>query len=101
MPLPDRAPMLATILHPGGETDTRELPEDEVRRLRLLQDLVGGHLEVVPVPGAKYLVFWEEAKDGTHVVNETATAIAREAESIQPGDYLAGIVIVVPRKALS
>ena len=62
--------MLATILHPGGETDTRELPEDEVRRLRLLQDLVGGHLEVVPVPGAKYLVFWEEAKDSPHVVNE-------------------------------
>ena len=92
--------MLATIIHPGGETDTRELPEDGVRRL-LLQDLVGGHLEVVPVPGTKYLVFWDEAKDTPHVVNETATAIAREAESIQAGDYIAGVVVVVPRVALA
>ena len=56
---------------------------------------------VVPVPGAKYLVFWEEAKDSPHVVNETATAIAREAESIQAGDYIAGVVVVVPREALA
>ncbi|BBN90710.1 hypothetical protein AZSP09_37330 (plasmid) [Azospira sp. I09] len=101
MLLPDGVLMLATILHPGGETDTCELPEDEVQRLRLLQDLVGGHLEAVPVPGAKYLVFGGEAKDGLHVVNETASATAREAESIQPDDYIAGVVVVVPREALA
>ena len=53
------------------------------------------------MPGAKYLVFGGEAKDGLHVVNETASATAREAESIQPDDYIAGVVVVVPREALA
>ena len=93
--------MLATILHPGGDAKTRKLPEDKVQRQRLLQDLVGGCLEVVPVPGAKYLVFWEQFKDRPHVINEPATEIARKAESIRPDDYIAGVVVVVPREALA
>ncbi|WP_126448043.1 hypothetical protein [Sulfuricystis multivorans] len=93
--------MQAIILYPGGEINSRELPDDEKQRLQLLKDLVGGHLEVVPVPGAKYLVFWEEVKDSPHLINEIATVIAREAESIQSDDYLAGVVVVVPWEALS
>lgn len=92
--------MQATILYPGGKAVSQELPDDEGQRLRLLQDLVGGHLEVVPVPGAQYLVAWEGAKGTTHVVNKAATAMAREAESIPPTDYLAGTVLVVPQGAL-
>lgn len=88
------------IIHPSGEVGSQILPKDFGQRLRVLKDLVGGHLEAVPVPGANYLVAWEGAKGATHFVNKKATDMAREAGSIQPSDYFAGTVLVVPQAAL-
>ncbi len=92
--------MQATVIYPGGGTDALGLPTDEILRMQTLKELVGGPLEVVPVPGARYMVFWEDAKLGPHCVNETATVIARETESILPDDYLAGVVVLVSKEAL-
>lgn len=89
-----------TVIQPDGGVDAVDLPEEEGARLRKLQELVGGHIEVVPVTGRRYLVVSESAKDTPHLVNQSATAIAHECESIQPGDYLAGTVLIVPQQAL-
>lgn len=37
----------ASMIRPNGEVDSISLPEDEVARLRQLQEIVGGYIEVV------------------------------------------------------
>ncbi len=93
--------MLAHILDTSGETSTTVLPEDCSRCVDQLKTLVGGELEVVPVPGARYLVFGANAKRGAHEINSIATFMAHEAESIQRDDYLAGTVVLVPQRLLN
>ena len=90
--------MLAHILEASGETSTTVLPEDCGSCVDRLKTLVGGELEVVPVPGARYLVFGANAKSGPHEINQIATFMAHEAESIQRSDYLAGTVVLVPQR---
>ena len=58
-------------------------------------------LEVVPIAGARYLVFGSNSKVGPHEVNQIATIMAHEAESIPRTDYLAGTVVLVPRSVLN
>lgn len=101
MSLPETEALWITVLKPDGEAEQCLLPEDDLPRLRKMQELVGGHLEVVPVPGGRYLVASESAKDGPHVVNHFATQVAREAESILPDDYLAGTVLLVFQQAMN
>ena len=47
---PDTDYLRATVLQPDGETEQIVLPEEEAERLRRMQEVVGGHLEVVPIP---------------------------------------------------
>ena len=89
-----------TVLQPDGAVDIFDLPEDEITRLRAIQELVGGHIALVPIVGSRYLVASESAKDKPHTINQTATALAHECESIQPDDYLAGTVLLVPQSAM-
>ena len=42
------------------------------------------------------MIINENGKDGPHMINHTATAIAHEAESIMSYDYIAGVVIILP-----
>lgn len=91
----------ATVLQADGETDQIILPESDDVRLQRIQEAVGGLLEVIPVPGRRYLLVSESAKDGPHVINRIATQMAREAESIPPDDYLAGTVLLVSQQALA
>lgn len=90
----------ASLIHPNGEVDSISLPEDEESRLRQLQDLVGGYIEVVALPGERHMVINENGKDGPHMINHTATAIAQEAESIMPTDYIAGVAVILPAEVL-
>ncbi len=91
----------ATVLQPDGEAQPLVLPEHEMERLERLQELVGGHLEVVAIRGGRYMVGCETAKDLPHVINRVATAIAHDNEAIQPGDYLAGTFVIVTHEALA
>ena len=91
----------ATVLQPDGEAQPLVLPEQEMERLERLQELVGGHLEVVAIRGGRYMVGCETAKDLPHVINRVATAIAHDNEAIQPGDYLAGTFVIVTHEALA
>ncbi len=91
----------ATVLQPDGETLPFVLPEHESERLERLQELVGGHLEVVAIRGGRYMVGCETAKDVPHVINRVATAIAHDSEAIQAQDYLAGTFVIVTHEALA
>lgn len=90
----------ATVISPDGEVDSVLLPSDDEPRLRQLQSLVGGCIEAVSLPGDRYMVLNENGKDGPHMINQTATAIAHEAEVIMPSDYIAGVVVILPQEVL-
>ena len=89
-----------SMILPNGEVDSISLPEDEQARLRQLQDWVGGNIEVVALPGERHMVINENGKDGPHMINNTATAIAHEAQSIMPSDYIAGVAVILPVEVL-
>ena len=90
----------ASMILPNGEVDSISLPEDEEARLRQLQELVGGYIEVVALPGERHMVINENGKDGPHMINHTATTIAHEAEAIMPTDYIAGVAVILPAEVL-
>ena len=89
-----------SMILPNGEVDSISLPEDEQARLRQLQDWVGGYIEVVALPGERHMVINENGKDGPHMINNTATAIAHEAQAIMPSDYIAGVAVILPVEVL-
>ena len=92
--------MSATVIQPEGGVDTMTLPRDDDKRLAILQQIVGGYIEAVALPGGRYMVINENSKDAPHVINQTATDIAREARAIQPDDYIAGVAAIVTQGIL-
>ena len=88
------------MILPNGEVDSVALPQDEDARLRQLQELVGGYIETVALPGERCMVINENGKDGPHMINHTATAIAHEAEAIMARDYIAGVAVILPAEVL-
>lgn len=92
--------MMVTVIMPDGAISTTVLPVDVDERLTCLQDIVGGPIDGIPLPDGRYLFLNENGKDGPHLVNAMATAIAHEAESIQKSDYIAGVAVVLPMEAL-
>lgn len=90
----------ATLISPNGEVDSIFLPEDDESRLRQLQGIVGGYVEAVSLPGERCMVINENGKDGPHMINHTATAIAHEAEAIMARDYIAGVAVILPAEVL-
>lgn len=91
---------IAVVIHPTGSITTLELPMNPIDRIATLKDLVGGCLQTVPLPGARYLVINDDIKSRFPQTNRTATAMARAAESIHPKDYIAGVAVIVPNAAL-
>ena len=92
--------MQATVILPNGEVDSIPLLQEDAARMRQLQELVGGYIETVPLPGERCMVINENGKDGPHMINHTATAIAHEAEAIMPTDYIAGVAVILPAEVL-
>ena len=92
--------MQATVILPNGEVDSIPLLQEDAARMRRLQELVGGHIETVSLPGERCMVINENGKDGPHMINNTATAIAHEAQAIMPSDYIAGVAVILPVEVL-
>ena len=92
--------MQATVILPNGEVDSIPLLQEDAARMRQLQELVGGHIETVSLPGERCMVINENGKDGPHMINNTATAIAHEAQAIMPSDYVAGVAVILPVEVL-
>lgn len=92
--------MFATIIPADGADDRINLPRDDEKRLAILQQIVVGYIEAVALPGGRYMVINENGKDAAHVLNQTATDIAREALAIQSDDYIAGVAVVISQGIL-
>lgn len=90
----------ASMILPNGEVESVSLPDDDEARLRQLQELVGGHIEAVALSGERCIFVNENGKDGPHMINHSATAIAHEAEAIMPSDYIAGVAVIVFAESL-
>ncbi len=90
----------ASLILPNGEVDSVSLLEYDEARLHQLQEIVGGCIEVVSLSGERCMVINENGKDGPHMINHTATAIAREAEAIMASDYIAGVAVILPKEVL-
>lgn len=90
----------ASLIHPNGEVDSVSLLEDDNALLHQLQELVGGYIEAVALPAERHMVINENGKDGPHIINHTATAIAHEADAIMPSDYIAGVAVILPTEVL-
>jgi len=93
-------PIIATVIHLDSGIYTVRLPLDDDIRLKALQQLVGGYIEGIFLPDIRCIFFNENGKDAPHVINQTATAIARDAEVIQPDDYIAGIAVILPQEIM-
>jgi hypothetical protein len=72
----------------------------ESARLRQLQEIVNGPIEGVPLSDGRYMLMNELGKDGAHLLNQMATDLAHEHESIMSSDYIAGVAVVLPAEAL-
>lgn len=92
--------MSATVILPEGSIEAMALPRDDAKRLAILQQVVGGYIEAVALPGSRYMVINENGKDGPHTINQAATAIAHEAQAIMLSDYIAGPAIVISQDDL-
>ncbi len=92
--------MFATVILPEGGVDTMTLPRDDDKRLAILQQIVGGYIEAIALPCRRYMVINENGKDGPHMINQTATALAHEAQSITPSDYIAGPAVIISQDVL-
>lgn len=90
----------ATLIAANGEVEAISLPLNDEARLHKLQDTVCGYIEAVGLPDGRYMVINENGKDGPHTINQTATAIAHEAQAIMLSDYIAGVAIILPAKVL-
>ncbi len=92
--------IVATTIRPDGEVDSISLLEEETTGFLQLQELVGGYIETVFLPGERCMVINENGKDVPHMINNTATAIAHEAQAIMPSDYIAGVAVILPVEVL-
>ena len=90
----------ASMILPNGEVDSISLLEEDAARLRQLHELVGGYIETVSLPGGRRMVINENGKDGPHMINNSATALAHEAQAIMPSDYIAGVAVILPVEVL-
>lgn len=93
--------IVATMIRQDGEFDSIFLLEDEAVRLCQLQDIVGGFIETVSLPGERCMFVNENGKNGPRMINNTATAIAHEAQIIMLSDYIAGVAVIIPAEVLA
>lgn len=66
---------MAEIVRMTGEYEPLTLPENTDGRLEVLQGIVGGFIEIVPLRGGKLMVIDEEGKLKGKKVNREATLL--------------------------
>lgn len=92
--------MTGMLIFPNGNIETVLLASTENERLRELQRMVGGYIEVVPLPEDQYMVLNENGKISCLPYNTTATTLGRDAGAIMPDDFVAGVAVIVPSLAM-
>jgi hypothetical protein len=81
---------LAVVIPTDGEAYRLEITSDERKELRILQELVGGFLELVPYEGDACIFCNEEGKLQGLPKNRRAQHVVSP-----PGDYLVGNIVVL------
>ncbi len=100
-PLLDDDPYVAIVIDCDESEEMISLPKDEGERLKRLQDLVEGHIEVIPLGCGRVMVINSDGKLLPHPrVNVTATMIASVRGSIMSDDHITGRAIVLHEEAL-
>lgn len=85
------------VIRPDGRIRRAHVPVDTRLSLTALQTIIGGDIEVVALPGSRFMVIHAEGKDERLPANPIATKLAHDAESIQTDDYIAGTAILAPK----
>lgn len=70
-------------------------------RLAQLQEAVGGFVEVIALPGNRYLVVNEDGKMLNLPINVAATQLAADAGRLARGDFIVGNALLVPASAMN
>ena len=71
-----KEPMMATIYYADGRTEERSTQEVRSYELEQLQAIVGGDIEMIPVPGGKIMVLNANGLELGLPRNEKATQLA-------------------------
>lgn len=90
----------AIVMRVDGTKETVPLPITAGDRLKELQRLVGGFIEVVPLKDGRYLVVHKDEKMRPHSRNATATALVQFDGWVAADDYIAGTAVIVEEDAL-
>lgn len=86
------------IIRPGGLVE-KVYPAGEFFTLKEMQDLVGGLIQMIRIPGNRTIVLNEEGKLLGLDFNLTATSLYKRY--LFEGDYLVGNVMVIDNKYLN
>ena len=86
-------------MHATGQTTGGEY-KASVLLVEASTILPNGEVDSVALLGERYFVINENGKDGLHMINHTATVIAREEDTIMPSDSIAGVAVILPAEVL-
>ena len=77
-------------------------PADAEFTLDELQGLVGGTIQIIPLEQiGMMMVMDDEGKLKGLPRNDSATALARSCNALLPGDYVAGVAVVIREDQIS
>lgn len=91
---------MAVVICENGDVDNAVLSDVLTERVDQMRSILGGEIGAVPLPDRRYLLFNDTAKHSPHQINQTATEMAQDAESIGKSDYIAGIALIIPQSVL-
>lgn len=77
---------MATLLRVDGSTEPFDIGTDD--QLRVLQEAVGGYIEIVYAPDGKLLIIDEEGKLKGKPVNTLATLMWQHPSDVLVGDVV-------------
>ena len=84
---------MATVIYPDGRQEPLDLNVlDVFERLRTLQDIIAGPIELLPVAEGRLMLINEDGKRLLLAPNPVATDMVREF--LQPGDVIVGKAIL-------
>lgn len=100
-PLLDDEPYAAIVIDCDAPEEIITLPQDDAARLKRLQELVDGHLGVIPLGCGRIMVINSEGKLlSPGRINITATMIASVRGSIMDDDHIVGPAVILHEEAL-
>lgn len=84
----------ATVIRPEGGVDTMTLPRDDEKRLAILQQIVGGYIEAVALPGGRMTISQgSRSSSRRELCNDREKSAPRQQCAHPCGDHLAAAAL--------